>query len=49
MGYLFIIGLILILATFFAILMRRDYRRIKKTANQALAKAKMFTWGQEIR
>ena len=47
MGYLFIIGLILILATIFAITILFDHKRIKKKANQALVKAKMFAWGQE--
>ena len=44
MGYLFIIGLILVLATFFAIVMRCDYKRIEKKFTQALIKAKSFKW-----
>lgn len=47
MGYLFIIGLILILATFFAISMRRDYKRIEKYLTKEQMKAKSFVW--EIR
>ena len=46
MGYLFIICLILVLATFLAISMQCVYKRIKKKANQALIEAKMFTWGK---
>ena len=47
MRYLFMIGLILILATIFAITILFDYKRIKRKANQALLEAKRFTWGQE--
>ena len=45
MGYLFIIGLILILATILAITMLFDYKRIKKKCDHALMKAKSFKWG----
>lgn len=47
MGYIFIIGLIVVLATFFGILMRRDYRRIKKKCDQALIEAN--SWAKIVR
>lgn len=43
MGYLFIIGLILILATFFGITMLFDYKRIKKKCNQAITEVKSWS------
>ena len=47
LGYLFIIGLILVLAIVLAISMRRDYKRIKKYLTKEKMKAKSFIW--EIR
>ena len=47
MGYLFIIGLIVILATILAITIRFDYKRIKKKYDQALIETK--SWGRMIR
>ena len=47
MGYLFIICLILTLATFLAISIQCDYKRIKKKLTQALIEAKLFTWGEK--
>lgn len=45
MGYLFIIGLILVLATILAITMLFDYKRIKKKCDQAITEAK--SWGKD--
>jgi hypothetical protein len=46
MGYLFIIGLILILATFFGTTMRRNRKRIEKWLDREVEKARSFTWGK---
>lgn len=46
MGYLFMIGLILILATFFGLSMRRNRKRIEKWLDIEVEKAKAFTWGR---
>ena len=44
LGYLFIIGLILVLATILAISIQCDYKRIKKKCDQAITEAK--DWGK---
>lgn len=44
MGYLFMIGLILTLATSFGISMRRDRKRIEKSLTEEKMKAKSFVW-----